>query len=720
MTERKEDARSRERQCQKKLQEAISDSSAEALWHMYSSAQASLPYRDRMVNLTWRMLGARMRKNVPVARQDQDQLYPEQVKYLSQSDKSSPMVPEEIDYMAELREIRGQSLSTAASSTLNMQATDGLAEGRASSSSASAPVKTEPLESKLSISDQIVSGMGRGPTSGPTPSNSMKPFSQRDMEPSALGFDDNVHFGSFSNISQHVGFMADVDVDSFNILDGRESASGRELSHEEDEDMGMRAATYSSPALISDSGVSSADNPSYGQQSMSNSTLLNNMDQASALSTVPNSVTIGGLNSSILGGQTFFDDHDFLHPVNEGNQDNENIFPPLHATNSQISLPDLYDRTSNITPISIRRPSSAWQALPNGLGASAPGTSAIAPSSLPNPQVSRRPVSVNSVRKKQIKSSNSRRGSLSFTSINGGSIPTGFVGQQEKGSNDAARKPTTNEGTSGASASGGKTDTKCTNCHTKTTPLWRRDPQGNPLCNACGLFLKLHGVVRPLSLKTDVIKKRQRSSNKATAANSSAVVGQDNSPSKDAVQNSKSKRPLSRKKTSSVNILGEARPSLPRSQSSFSRRKSKASFNTRDAENASSESGSGTPTPVQASGADTQTMSNTASEMDIDQHSTANVDEGTKHNESSFDLILEQWSQPTNSENNSGRTHPQQGSQPQSKQPEGQSAFYFSSSHGREGRRKPEPASGLSGPQNPADKKNAGENANWDWLTLSL
>lgn len=57
-------------------------------------------------------------------------------------------------------------------------------------------------------------------------------------------------------------------------------------------------------------------------------------------------------------------------------------------------------------------------------------------------------------------------------------------------------------------AEGGEGPTMCTNCQTTNTPLWRRDPEGQPLCNACGLFYKLHGVVRPLSLKTDVIKKR--------------------------------------------------------------------------------------------------------------------------------------------------------------------------------------------------------------------
>lgn len=83
-------------------------------------------------------------------------------------------------------------------------------------------------------------------------------------------------------------------------------------------------------------------------------------------------------------------------------------------------------------------------------------------------------------------------------------------------------------GPNGAGSAGGPgtpgANVECTNCHTKTTPLWRRNPQGEPLCNACGLFLKLHGTVRPLSLKTDVIKKRQRGQNSALGKKGSVLV----------------------------------------------------------------------------------------------------------------------------------------------------------------------------------------------------
>jgi len=75
------------------------------------------------------------------------------------------------------------------------------------------------------------------------------------------------------------------------------------------------------------------------------------------------------------------------------------------------------------------------------------------------------------------------------------------------------------------------TPTTCTNCFTQTTPLWRRNPEGQPLCNACGLFLKLHGVVRPLSLKTDVIKKRNRGSGSSLPVGGSSTRSRKNAGS---------------------------------------------------------------------------------------------------------------------------------------------------------------------------------------------
>ncbi|KAI1716431.1 GATA zinc finger domain-containing protein [Ditylenchus destructor] len=50
----------------------------------------------------------------------------------------------------------------------------------------------------------------------------------------------------------------------------------------------------------------------------------------------------------------------------------------------------------------------------------------------------------------------------------------------------------------------------CSNCNDHTTTLWRRNKQGQPVCNACGLYYKLHSVNRPLSMKKSGVQTRKR------------------------------------------------------------------------------------------------------------------------------------------------------------------------------------------------------------------
>ncbi|XP_059810500.1 transcription factor GATA-4-like [Hypanus sabinus] len=63
----------------------------------------------------------------------------------------------------------------------------------------------------------------------------------------------------------------------------------------------------------------------------------------------------------------------------------------------------------------------------------------------------------------------------------------------------------------------------CSNCHTTTTTLWRRNAEGEPVCNACGLYMKLHGIPRPLAMKKEGIQTRKRKPKNVNKDTSSAA-----------------------------------------------------------------------------------------------------------------------------------------------------------------------------------------------------
>ncbi|CAG2192188.1 GATA-binding factor 2-like isoform X2 [Mytilus galloprovincialis] len=69
--------------------------------------------------------------------------------------------------------------------------------------------------------------------------------------------------------------------------------------------------------------------------------------------------------------------------------------------------------------------------------------------------------------------------------------------------------------------------TSCANCGTSTTTLWRRNQNGDPVCNACGLYYKLHNVSRPLTMKKDGIQTRNRKMSTKSKKNKKGMMMSD-------------------------------------------------------------------------------------------------------------------------------------------------------------------------------------------------
>ncbi|KAF8642776.1 hypothetical protein AX16_009409 [Volvariella volvacea WC 439] len=82
------------------------------------------------------------------------------------------------------------------------------------------------------------------------------------------------------------------------------------------------------------------------------------------------------------------------------------------------------------------------------------------------------------------------------------------------------------DGGSGSAGNGGGSNNgpTCSHCSARYTSVWRRSPEGAQLCNACGVYLRLRGIPRPLTLRRRKPKPRSRHSNNVNASSASGNV----------------------------------------------------------------------------------------------------------------------------------------------------------------------------------------------------
>ncbi|KAL7747093.1 hypothetical protein RI367_007589 [Sorochytrium milnesiophthora] len=70
---------------------------------------------------------------------------------------------------------------------------------------------------------------------------------------------------------------------------------------------------------------------------------------------------------------------------------------------------------------------------------------------------------------------------------------------------------------------------ECTHCHVEDSPVWRRGPDAELLCNACGLFIKTHKRKRPLNEDASFRPAKKPTCDQPPAPPAKAAAGQQKS-----------------------------------------------------------------------------------------------------------------------------------------------------------------------------------------------
>lgn len=508
---------------------------AKSLWLMYKNAKNLLPYRARMENLTWRMMHITLNSK-PLDTAFQDYLATPLFSHLGVDKKFPPSSPphmnEDFDYVAHIRKLGTEDLPkehrfTTDPSPMNSSSpTSSNSNAPASNSSHSrkrpAPflpmVVAEP--NPVSFGESLLGFDRKAESSHSTVLHLNLSAGLRDQQqnpPSDHGYVFSLDPLAFEGPNE-----------SFANLNGLSSSISSSLTDTPAARYPPLQSSYPSLAstIMGTLQPSRRPDPSFStsapkpivRSSLSAPYAPQLRHQHSLLLYDPSSLNYPVGPSSILSSSNLHSENSYASVAD-------------YFENLRSQTPQNYDslsrRSSVVDPGALSTHDSLLQrgrnSFADSISSSVPGTVADM-SYLDSYSRSRFPVSTSySASWNDSYFDDNPMASTAATSLSQPSLPRGAPAAKrstKKPRLNSRADPSSNSTSKGSgsqknSTSGGTqgSDIECANCHTKNTPLWRRNPQGEPLCNACGLFLKLHGTVRPLSLKTDVVKKRQRGQN---------------------------------------------------------------------------------------------------------------------------------------------------------------------------------------------------------------